>query len=368
MTSTRNGRSSGRVTSVDVARRAGVSQSTVSRALADDERLTRETKDRVLEVAREMGYRPNAIARSLITRRTNIVGLVTSDLTNPFFPHVLEVFTGRLHREGWRVLLFTAGAGEDLDDLLPQVLSYQVDGLVIASAGLSSSMARECVRRGTPVVLFNRYAPDSGASAVSCDNFQGGRMIADRLLDAGHSRLAYIAGREDSSTNIDRERGFSKRLRERGVKDFLREPGRYTYESGFEAAKRLLLGRNPPDAIFGANDITAMGALDAARELGWRVPEDVSVIGFDDIPAASWSAYNLTTVRQPTNDMIARSISLLLERIESPGLAPSLEFLPGALVERGSVRPKKPGQAKTKKAPSQTVSSRAKNLERKGKT
>jgi DNA-binding LacI/PurR family transcriptional regulator len=352
-------KTSNRITSLEVALRAGVSQSTVSRSFSNDARLTQSTKDRVLEVALELGYQPNAIARSLITRRTNIIGLVTSDLANPFFPHVLEEFTARLHDLGWRVLLFTAGRNENVDDLLSSVLSYQVDGLIIASAGLSSKMAKICVKRGTPVVLFNRYAPDSGASAVSCDNLSGGRLVADLLLEAGHSRIAYIAGREDSSTNRDRERGFSERLAERGMRLFAREPGEYSYESGFRAAKKMLEGSNSPadpmrtradsaravsissvrpDAIFCANDITAMGCLDAARECNLRVPNDLSVVGFDDIPSASWSAYQLTTVRQPVSDMIDLSIRLLLERIEQPALAHVTNFLPGSLVARGSVR------------------------------
>lgn len=325
-------------TSREVAERAGVSQSTVSRVFSQDERMTPETIERVLKAAHELGYQPNAIARSLSTRRTQIIGLVTSDLSNPFFPHVLEAFTERLHALGWRVLLFTAGSNESVDDLLPSVLAYQVDGLVIASAGLTSTMAEACLQRGTPVVLFNRYAPNSGASAVVCDNIAGGRALADLLLDAGHLKLAYIAGREDSSTNRDREHGFKQRLLERGIAVLLREAGAYTYDSGFQAAQRLLKRRHPPSAIFCANDITAMGAIDAAREQGVRVPHDLSVVGFDDIPAAAWSAYRLTTVQQPVGLMIERSIQLLMERIENPALEFETCFLPGTLIERASVR------------------------------
>ena len=330
-----------RITSFDVAQRADVSQSTVSRVLSNDQRMTLETREKVLEAARELGYQPNAMARSLITQRSQIIGLVTSDLSNPFFPHVLEVFTERLHAQGWMVLLFTTGRGESIDDLLPSVLAYQVDGLIIASAGLSSTIAETCLQRGVPVVLFNRYALTSGASAVVCDNIAGGRAIADLLLDAGCSRPAYIAGREDSSTNRDRERGFRERLHERGASKLLREPGTYSYEAGFVAAKRLLEMRSAPDAIFCANDITALGALDAARALKWRVPEDLAVVGFDDIPAASWGAHNLTTVRQPVSEMIDLSIQILLERIENPKLQPSTHFLPGTLIERASVRAKR---------------------------
>lgn len=326
-----------RITSHEVALKAGVSQSTVSRVFSGDGRLSQATRERVLMVARDMGYKPNAIARGLITRRTQIVGLVASYMTNPFFPTVLQAFTQRLHELGWRVLLFTAGTSEDVDELLPEVLAYQVDGLIIVTASLSSKMTREALRRGIPVVLFNRYAPGTGASAVSCANYEGGRLVADALLDAGHQHLAYITGRADTSTNVDRQRGFLERLAERGASCEV-EPGNFTYQGGYEATLRLLSSKRCPDAIFCANDITALGTLDAARKLGIRVPEDLSVVGFDDIPMAQWAAYDLTTVRQPVEAMIEASVELLLERIENPDLGSVLKFLPGTLVRRGSAR------------------------------
>jgi DNA-binding LacI/PurR family transcriptional regulator len=315
-----------------------VSQSTVSRVFSRDERLSQLTRDRVLKIAGDLGYKPNAIARSLSTQRTQIIGVVASYMTNPFFPVVLQAFTQRLHELGWRVLLFTAGTNEDVDDLLPEVLAYQVDGLIIVTATLSSKMTREVLQRGTPVVLFNRYAPGSGASAVSCANYEGGRLVADTLFDAGHGRLAYIAGRPDTSTNADRQKGFLERLSELHVLDCRVEPGNFTYEGGFAAAHRLLKSRTPPDAIFCANDITALGALDAARKLKVQVPDELSVIGFDDIPMGQWAAYDLTTVRQPVEEMIDASIELLLERVENSKLGSVLKFLPGTLVRRGSAR------------------------------
>ncbi|MBF6595709.1 MAG: LacI family DNA-binding transcriptional regulator [Thermaceae bacterium] len=326
-----------RITSHEVALRAGVSQSTVSRVFSGDERLSEATRERVLGIARDLGYKPNAIARSLITRRTKIIGLVASYMTNPFFPVVLQAFTQRLHELGWRVLLFTAGTSEDVDELLPEVLAYQVDGLIIVTASLSSQMTREVLQRGTPVVLFNRYAPGSGASAVSCANYEGGRLVAEVLLDAGHKRLAYITGRADTSTNVDRQRGFLERLAERKSHCKI-ELGNFTYAGGFDAALRLLKSKKRPDAIFCANDITALGALDAARKLGVRVPDELSVIGFDDIPMAQWTAYDLTTVRQPVEEMIEASVELLLERVNNINLGSVLKFLPGTLVRRGSAR------------------------------
>ena len=163
--------------------------------------------------------------------------------------------------------------------------------------------------------------------------------MADLLLDRGHQRIAYIAGGLNSSTNIDREKGFTEQLQARGVQNLLREQASYTYQSGNDAAKRLLQQKLPPDAIFCANDIMALGALDAARfEMGINVPDELSVIGFDDIPAASWPTYSLTTIRQRVNLMIDTTVELLIERLASPQVEPVLKLIPGILVERGSVR------------------------------
>ena len=328
-----------RMTSIDVARLANVSQSAVSRTFSENGKVSAETRAKVLAAARALGYMPNVIARSLITQRTNIIGMVMADITNPFYPTVLEKFTQRLREMGQQVLLITVPSGQGTDDVLSPLLQYQVDAVIMTSATLSSEMARTLAQQGRPVILFNRYVPNAGVSAVCCDNVEGGRLVANLLLDGGHKRVAYIAGKRDTSTNIDREKGFTDRLRERGVTEWLREPGEYTYESGYEATCRLLRCATPPTAIFCANDIMALGALDAARSAcGMRVPDDVSIVGFDDIPTASWPAYNLTTIRQPVNRMITATLDLLKERLDNPNAEPVLKLLPGVLVARGSAR------------------------------
>lgn len=326
------------VTSLDVARLAGVSQSTVSRSFSQSDRVSPETRERVMAAASELGYQPSAIARSLRTQQTNIVGIVMADISSPFYPYVLEKFTARLQDSGRRVLLFNAPPNEDVDEIMPLVQEYRVDALIVTSATLSSAMADECMQQGTPVLLFNRYVLGSSASSVCCDNVEGGRLAVNVLLDSGHQRLAYIAGTLNTSTNADREKGFFDRLRERGVTNTLRAQGAYTYDSGYEAARELLLQDAPPDAIFCANDIMAMGAIDAARALGIAIPQELSVMGFDDIPAARWTAYDLTTIRQAVNRMIDATLEMLHERFDEPGLPPVLKLIPGELIVRGSVR------------------------------
>lgn len=327
------------ITSVEVAARAGVSQSTVSRVFSDSgSNVTDDTRHRVLAAAQELGYRPNAIARMMSTRRTNIIGIVMANITSPFYPYVLEKFLQRLQALDRQALLFTPAPNQDVDDILPLVLAHRVDGLIITSATLSSEMAEECAKSGTPVVLFNRYVPGAHVSAVCADNVDMGRRIADLLLDLGCQRLGYVAGTPNTSTNTDREHSFYTRLDERGAAPAVRAQGDFTYESGYAAAYELLTLDSAPDALFCANDIMALGALDAAHRLGRRVPDDVSIVGVDDIPMSSWAAYDLTTISQEVDLMIEVALTLLMDKLDDPQQPPQTRFIPGVLKVRGSVR------------------------------
>lgn len=324
---------------IDVARLAGVSQAAVSRTFTPGASVSADTRQKVLAAAEQLGYRPNVIARSLIQHSTKIIGIVLVRFWNPFYWRVFKEFTHKLQDLGYWTLLLNAAHSQEVDDTLPMALQYQVDGIIITSATLSSKMAEECIRTGTPVVLFNRYVLGTRAHAVCCDNVGAARKVADALLDAGHKRLAYIAGEAGSSTNRDREEGFTQRLQERGYSSWIFESGNeYTYESGYTAARRLLQREEPPDAIFCFSDLIAMGALDLARELGVRVPEDLSIIGFDDIPMASWPAYSLTTVRQPIGRMVDTAIEALMTAIEVSDIETVMKWIPAELVHRTSAR------------------------------
>ncbi len=328
-----------RKTSIDVARLAGVSQSTVSRVFSENSpNVSEEARQRVLDAARDLNYQPSAIARMMSSQQTNIVGIVMANITSPFYPYVLEKFLQRLQETDRQALLFTASAGQDVDDLLPLVLQHRVDALIVTSALLSSEMVEQCAQAGTPVILFNRYVRNAPVSAVCADNVEGGRKVANLLLNTGHRRLAYIAGTADTSTNIDREQGFAEALRLRNYQGWQRAQGDYTYESGYAAALELLTGDQPPDAIFCANDIMALGAMDCARKLGVSIPEALSVVGFDDIPMAAWGAYNLTTISQEVDTMIDKAIALMEAKIADPASPALLEFVPGQLKLRGSIR------------------------------
>jgi len=324
---------------IDVARLAGVSQAAVSRTFTPGASVSDETRDRVLNAAQKLKYRPNAIARSLIRKSTHIIGVVVMRLSKPFYARIVRGFTRSLQAQGYWTLLFDIADEGEVEKTLPMALQYQVDGVVITSATLSSKLADEFAGTGTPVVLFNRYAASAQTHVVRCDNYAGGRMVAETLLNSGHNRIAYIAGEESSSTNQDRKLGLIEGLNERGVQLWQHTKGDYSYEAGYEGALQLLQTQARPDAIFCADDMTALGAMDAARfKLGLQIPEDLSIVGFDDIPMAAWPAYSLTTIHQPFKDMVDATINLLLGSIADPKKNSENIVLQPTIVIRNSAR------------------------------
>lgn len=321
-----------RSTSFDVAALAGVSQSAVSRAFNPGSSITEETRQKVIEAARKLNYVPNSIASSLTTKRTNIVALILGNMANPFYVHVLHRFSQRLQEMGRQVLTFTVDPGAESDDAIMRVLQYQVDGVILTAAQLSTRMTSICHDRGIPIVLFNRYIPGSDASGVRCDNSAGGRLIADAFLAAGAKTFAMVTGDPKGTTSQDRVRGFVERLLEEGIKRSEIEvaEGGSSYEGAAAAVAKMFRNRTRPrpDAIFGINDIMAMGAMDTLRyRLNLRVPEDIMVGGFDDIPEARRVPYQLTTVRQPIDQMVEETLAIL--HLDDPTRA----------IERGIDRP-----------------------------
>jgi DNA-binding LacI/PurR family transcriptional regulator len=330
----------GPVTSIDVARRAGVSQSAVSRTFTPGASVSEATRAKVMEAAQALGYSPNAIARSLITRRSRMIGVIVAYLDNQYYPLLLETLSQRLQREGYHTLLFFTQTGASVDAVLHEILQYQVDGIIMFSAVLSSDLADLCAAQGIPVVLFNRTIDDAAVSSVSSDNPAGGRLVGRFLAAGGHRRVAYVAGVEDSSTSRDRERGLREGLAEAGLALFARAVGGYTLDGARQAALALFDAPERPDALFVASDHMALAVLDTLRfELGLRVPDDVSVVGYDAIALGAAPSYRLTSVVQPNDAMVAEAVRLLLTRIGAetdPG--PERVALPVRLLVRGSAR------------------------------
>jgi DNA-binding LacI/PurR family transcriptional regulator len=331
-----------RVTAQQVAALAGVSQSAVSRVFTPGASASELTMKKVREAATELGYRPNSLARAMVSGKSRMIGLVVAYLQNQFYPEALERLSNELQARGYHVLVFLAAqTAGSVDDVIEEILDYQVDGIIAASVALSSELSNRCRAANVPMVLFNRSQDDCTMSAVTSDNYAGGRKVAEFLLAGGHQRIAYIAGWEGASTQRDREAGFRDALSVAGMPLFARGVGNFVLEQA-RAATRQMFGGSPetrPDAVFVANDHMAFAVMDVLRfELGLDVPADVSVVGYDDVPAASWPAYNLTTVRQRANQMITTTVDILLDEIENDTVAPRRVQIDGPLIQRGSAR------------------------------
>ena len=330
-------------TSLDVARLAGVSQSAVSRCFTSGASVSHAMRGKVQEAARKLGYQPNAHARSLITGRSRIIGLVLSALENLYYPAVLERLAKRLQQDGYHLLIFI-GDNANSDDLVEEILQYNVDGIVLGATTLSSALAQRCADASIPVVLFNRIMASGSAGAVSSvrsDNVGGGHDIARFLVAGGHQRMAYLAGREDSSTNLERERGFREGLAEQGHRIFARAIGNYDVDQARQAALDLFAkAADRPDAVFVAGDQMAIIVIDTLRhELGLAVPAQVSVVGFDNVPQAAWASYELTTFEQPVAPMVEATVELLQSYLRQAQTPPSRNLVvAGQLIIRQSAR------------------------------
>ncbi len=326
-----------KITSQQVAERAGVSQSAVSRVYTPGASSSKKTVDKVRKAAAELGYRPNVLARAMVSGKSRIIGLIVAYLENQFYPEALERLSNALQQRGYHVLIFMAKQTTgNIDSVVEEILDYQVDGIIVASVAMSSELSERCRAAGVPMVLFNRSQDDPNMSAVTSDNYAGGRKVADFLLAAGHRKIGYIAGWEGASTQRDREAGFVAALKEEDVNLHSRAKGEFVMAKAVEATRKMF-AEDPPEAVFVANDHMAIAVIDTLRfELNYKVPDDVSVVGFDDVPAAGWPAYNLTTVRQPANRMVTNTVDILLDQIENQQSEPRRITIDGPLIVRGS--------------------------------
>jgi DNA-binding LacI/PurR family transcriptional regulator len=290
-------------------------------------------RERVRRAAAELGYTPNAIARSLITRRSNLIAVLISNLTSLYYPEVLSELSAHATVHGERILLFALPHESDIDDTLDQVLQYQVDG-VIAAVRLSSTQLEAIDRRRIPVVFFNRYLRDYQVNAVCCDQVDGARVLVSRLHQAGHRRFGVIAGPKDSVVGEERVHATLEKLQELGVHGTPVVRGGYDYESGRAGLHELVKSGKPmPQVAVCANDVMAIGCIDAARfDLGLSVPDKLSVVGFDGVGPSTWSSYQLTTIRQPIQRMAEAALTLLMDRVENSKLPPEKRVLAGQIV------------------------------------
>jgi DNA-binding LacI/PurR family transcriptional regulator len=299
----------------DVARLAGVSQAAVSRAFTPGASVAKATREKVLQAARELGYRPNLLARSLIKGESGIIGLVMGYPRSIFLMSALYALSARLSQAQKHILIYTVEGGQAADPHIEGLLQYRVDALLLMGIGISSKLSAHCRAKGVPVILFNlRSGETQGFASVTVNNREGGRQIAEHLIAQGYRRLGFIGAPEIYRTSREREAGFKEYLAKRGSARFEREDGCYDREDAILAARRLLSRKPRLDAIFCWNDHMALACMEVARyEFGLEVGPELGVAGFGDIDQASWPSFQLTSYSQPVDALIQKVASLILQ-------------------------------------------------------
>jgi LacI family transcriptional regulator len=327
----------------DVAREAGVHVSTVSRVLSDQAaagRITPDTEERIKEIARKLGYRRNTIARALRTGRTLVVGMVVPDVANLYQAEITRGAGDVLYEDGFSLIL--ASTDDDTGHAEAQVsamLGVQAEGLMYGVARDDDEVLAGIVDEGTPVVLFNRAAPALSASAVLPDDHTGTRLAVEHLLSLGHKMIVHVGGPEDVSSTVNRLEAFEETLGTAGLTGSHHFARRHTEEEGDRVTRTLLEELPDTTAVLAANDRLALGAIDAIRASGRSCPDDVSVVGFNDMPYSDRFSPPLTTVRISQYELGARTARLLLETIRDPDRPPETQLVSARLVVRGSTAP-----------------------------
>lgn len=310
----------------------------VSRVFSDRGRVSATAIAKVRAASKELGYRPNALARSLITGRSNIIGLVMGDLRNPFYSEAIELLSPALQEAGRQLMIFTSPQNASgIDDVIASIMDYKVDGMIMVSAALPDTLAERCIAEGIPVVFFGRTSFDESFSSVTTDGFEGARLAVRHLLETGRRRLAHITGDPETRSAVERRAGFEAELAAAGLEPAGIAEGSYSADVGAMATRALFCGPDCPDGVFVANDFMAFAAIDTLRfEIGLRVPEDVGVVGFDGLRCAGAPAYDLTTVRQDIATMVAETVALLVDGATTGRTEGRSVLLPPTLVTRGS--------------------------------
>ena len=304
----------GSVTSTDVAAHVGLSQATVARVFSNPAKVAPATRARVEAAAAELGYVPNAIARSLKSQRTNIIAAVVPSV-GEYWQSVLTAFSRELAARQHQLLLFSFSDPEQIDAVLTSLAQYRVDGVILASANIDTGRLARMQALQLPLVAFNQPAASGVVPSVSVDNTNGMRDLARHLADHGATTVAYIGGIASTSTDHTRYRGASEALAGEGIACPYTEAGGWAYAHGYDAARGMVEAGELPDAIMVAGDELAFGVIDALEDRNVTVPDDVMVTGFDGLPQASWAGYDLTTLTQPVELLVEQAIELLLQPV-----------------------------------------------------
>ncbi|WP_417694830.1 LacI family DNA-binding transcriptional regulator [Roseibium sp.] len=325
------------VSAKDVAELAGVSRTAVSRAFTPGASVSAETRAKVYAAAEKLGYQVNNLARGLLTSRTGLVALIAAEIQTPYRSSLLAALSNKLQAAGKVGLLInTDRSDESVAQALRQAISYRTEAAIILSGMPDSSLAEMCLRNGMRLVFINRNEERPGTLRIRLDDAVAGRQAFASLTAAGCKRLAFASSRAGTPSLEDRGKGFRSMAESAGVQILEAASGMTSYRTGLDVGTQLLTAPERPDGIFCATDLIACGVIDAARErFKLRVPEDVSVVGFDDIDQAAWESYSLTTFRQPVEDISEAAVNYLSE---APNDTPQTVTLASQMVWRGSIR------------------------------
>jgi len=324
----------------DVAERAGVSRSAVSRTFTDGASVSARTRDKVEAAADALGYHPNALASSLTTGRTKMIGLISNNFHNPIFLEVFDLFTKGLQERGLRPLLVNLSDETDPNASVKMLRQYSVDGVIVASSTLPPSFAKAFRDAGMPVVhSFGRRSSRPNVHIVGIDNVECGRIAARALIERGYRDIAFLGGPERATSTQDRLKGFMAECAdEADVTTSASFANAYSFEAGRTEMLRLL-SQERAEAYFCGDDVLSIGALSAVQTQGLRVPEDIGIVGLNDMEMAGWENIDLTTIRQPIGEIIEASITLVTDLLDEPKRTPKAMVFPCNIVERGTLRP-----------------------------
>lgn len=340
------GRRGAPVTLREVAERAGVSRSAVSRAFTPGANVSAQKRAAIEAAARDLGYSPSALASALTTGRTKMIGLVSNNFHNPSFLEVFDQFTRGLQDREYRPLLVNLSGGMALEEAVQLLRRYSVDGVILASSTLPADLARSFAEAGLPLVhSFGRLVDPPQVNQVGIDNVAAGRLAAEVLLARGYRRLGFLGGPESATSSQDRLEGFLQATRAvPGAQVSASFAAAYSFDAGRAEMQRLLALASPQEAWFCGDDVLSIGAISALTEAGLRVPQDVGILGLNDMEMSRWPNINLTTIRQPLAEIIAASIDLVVAAVNDPDMGPQTRRFACSLVERGTLRP--PGQGR----------------------
>lgn len=328
------------VTLKEVAERAGVSRSAVSRAFTPGASVSPKTRAKVEKAADELGYSPNALASSLTTGHTKLIGLVSNNFHNPVFLTVFDQFTRGLQQRGLRPLLVNLSEETEPQASLRMLRAYSVDGVIIASSTLPAHFAEAFQQVGVPVVhSFGRLAPDPKVHVLGIDNIAAGRLAAETLLARGYRRLAFLGGPEGATSTQDRQEGFAQAMAGDPAATWtVSYAETYSFAAGRATMLDILKG-DPAEAYFCGDDVLSIGALSAIQSAGRAVPDDIGILGLNDMEMAGWANINLTTIHNPIAQIIDASIALITASLRDADHHPKAQSFDCTIVERGTLRP-----------------------------